>query len=603
MKLQPGSLVKIGVSLIVLTVVIATVGAQNLLEALRGVDLRWFALALAIHLIGVGVRAYRWWLLIASLGAPVSFGRLVYLYFVGAFFNTFLPTGIGGDLVKIVELSSERGGAKAFSTVFADRLTGILGSSLIALAVAWIDPADVPQDIRTLVVVVSASILLTTALLTQGRLIDQLLWRSRFFANLPFAGRLHKVYVAMTSYSIGAIARSTLVSFPFTATLIATQYVLAIALGLRVDVRYFILFTPIVALALVLPALNGLGIREGAYSVLFGPVGVAGPDAVAMSLLYQVVRVLTGLLGGAIYIVGNLRGRTATRSVEESASRQAAYAGQAMREPIERFYYGLKARLLRLAVMPRDADVYIISYPKSGRTWLRVLLGKALCLKFGLPDEMMLDTYRLTAAAGILRAHFIHDFSEILTGFPYHRLPTAKTEFARKKVVLIVRDIKDVLVSSYFQATRRTNKYQGSISDFIRSEKFGVRKVAAFYNTWHSNRHVPEEFLLLRYEEMHQNPADALARTLRVIGVEEIESDILKQAVDFARFENMKKMEAEGYFKDPKMQPANARDEESFKVRKGIVGGYAAYLSEADIQYIDRVVEEMGCPFIEMQPV
>ena len=327
MKIKTGNLLKIGASLILLIVVIATVGAENLLDALRDIDLRWFALALAIHLIGVGIRAYRWWLLIASLGAPVPFGRLMYLYFAGTFFNTFLPTGIGGDVVKIIELSPERGGAKAFSTVFADRLTGILGSSLIALIVALIDPADVPQDVLTFVGVVSAGILVTTALLTQGKLFDRLIWQSRFFSNLPCAGRIHKVYVALTSYSIGAIVRSTFVSLPFTATLIATQVVLSIALGLSVDVRYFMLFTPIVALTLVLPiSFNGLGVREGAYGVLFASVGVAGPDAVAISLLYYIVRVLTGLFGGVLYVIGNLRGQNVNQQTPALAPERGAGA-------------------------------------------------------------------------------------------------------------------------------------------------------------------------------------------------------------------------------------------------------------------------------------
>jgi len=308
MKLKPTNLIKILVSLILLIIVIATVGAENLFDALRGIDLGWFALALAIHLIGVGIRAYRWWLLIASLGAPVPFGRLLYLYMVGTFFNTFLPTGIGGDVVKIIELAPDRGGAHAFSTVFTDRLTGILGSSLIALAVALVDPADVPRDVLTAVVIVSAGILFGVLALTQGKFINRAIWRTRFFSNLPFAGRLRKVLVALTSYSVGAIARSTLVSLPFTATLIATQYVLSIGLGLRIDTRYFILFTPLIALTQVLPiSFNGLGVREGTFGVLFASVGVAGSDAVAVSLLYYVLRVLTGLLGGVLYVIGNLR--------------------------------------------------------------------------------------------------------------------------------------------------------------------------------------------------------------------------------------------------------------------------------------------------------
>lgn len=313
-QLKSANLIKIGVSLVVLAIVVQRVGADNLLDALRRVDMRWFAVALAIHLLGIAVRAYRWSLLIASLGAPVSFGRLLYLYLVGNFFNTFLPTGIGGDVVKIVELAPERGGATAFSTVFVDRLTGILGSSLIALAAVLTLPGSVPSEVRALVVIIAGGIVFATWMLTQGKYLDRLIWQSRFFSNLPLAGKLHKIYLALTSYSIGAIARATLVSLPFTLTLIATQVALSLALGLNVDVRYFVIFTPIVALAQVLPiSLNGLGIREGAFALLFASVGVAASDAVAMSLLYQLLRALSGLLGGVLYIIGNLRDEAAGR--------------------------------------------------------------------------------------------------------------------------------------------------------------------------------------------------------------------------------------------------------------------------------------------------
>src|SRR3972149_2244806 len=209
MKPKRGNLIKIAISLIVLILVLANAGAEGVLDRLRGVDLRWVALAIGIHLIGVGIRAYRWWLLIASLGTPVPFGRLLYLYLVGIFFNTLSPAGIGGDVVKIIELAPDRGGANAFSTVFADRLTGILGSSLIALVVALADPADVPAALRTLVVAVSAGILRAATVMTRGRWLARLIGR-KFFSRLPMADRLRRFYAALTSYSPGAIARSTL---------------------------------------------------------------------------------------------------------------------------------------------------------------------------------------------------------------------------------------------------------------------------------------------------------------------------------------------------------------------------------------------------------
>lgn len=317
-----GRILRIAISLIVLAIVIVNVGTENLLGALRSIDLRWFALAVLIHLAGLVIRTWRWSMLIAALGTPIAFGRLLYLYLAGTFFNTFLPTGIGGDVVKIIELSPQRGGAQAFSTVLADRLTGILGSSLIALVVAIVDPADVPPDVRAIVIAVSAGVLLASLLLTQRRLLDRVLTRLPFWSKLP--KKLIKLYEALTSYSLGAIARSTLISLPFTLTLIGTQYALALGLGVDAPIRYFALFIPMVALIQLLPiSFNGLGVREGAFQVLFGTVGVAEAQAVAMSLMYYIVRVATGLLGGLVYLLGNLKktddGRQTTKKENQSA--------------------------------------------------------------------------------------------------------------------------------------------------------------------------------------------------------------------------------------------------------------------------------------------
>ncbi len=317
-----GRMIRVVISLIILILVIVNVGAENLLDALRTIDLRWFGIALMIHLIGIVIRTWRWSMLIASFGASVSFGRLFYLYMAGTFFNTFLPTGIGGDVVKIIELAPERGGAQSFSTVLADRLTGILGSSLIALVVAVLDPADVPPEVRWMVIAVSAAVLLASLLLTQHRLLDRLFTCLPFWSKLP--KKLIKVYEALTSYSIGAIARSTLISLPFTLTLIATQYALAIGLGVNVPVRYFALFIPMVALVQLLPiSFNGLGVREGAFQILFGTIGVGDAQAVAMSLMYYIVRVAGGLIGGLMYLVGSWRLKTTDDRPQTAEDRSA----------------------------------------------------------------------------------------------------------------------------------------------------------------------------------------------------------------------------------------------------------------------------------------
>ncbi len=316
-----GRLLRILISLIVLIIVIASVGVERLWAVLSSVSLGWFLVALAIHFLGLVIRTFRWAILVKSLDVHVSFGRLFYLYMAGNFFNTFLPTGIGGDVVKIVDLAPDSGGARAFSTVFADRLTGILGTSLVALCVAVVDPADVPPHVVALVIWITGGILVATLLLTQQKLIDRVMRHVPGWSKLLSKDKVRRIYDALTTYSPSAIIRSTLISLPFTLTLIASQYALALSLSVVVPVQYFALFIPLTALVQMLPiSFNGLGVREGAFQALFGTVGVAGEQAVAVSLLYYVLRVITGLIGGLMYLVGNLRA-THSGNVDQTENR------------------------------------------------------------------------------------------------------------------------------------------------------------------------------------------------------------------------------------------------------------------------------------------
>jgi uncharacterized protein (TIRG00374 family) len=105
-----GRLLRILISLVVLIIVISSVGVERLWSVLASVNLGWFLGALAIHFLGLVIRTFRWAILVKSLEIRVSFGRLFYLYMAGTFFNTFLPTGIGGDVVKIIDLAPESGG-------------------------------------------------------------------------------------------------------------------------------------------------------------------------------------------------------------------------------------------------------------------------------------------------------------------------------------------------------------------------------------------------------------------------------------------------------------------------------------------------------------
>ena len=99
----------------------------------------WYLPAFLLFLLNIVIRAYRWYTLLHSLNDRPSFRHLIYLYFVGFFANNFIPSGFGGDFVKIVSLRRTFGrGAEALSSVVMDRVTGLLGSAIIALvALIW----------------------------------------------------------------------------------------------------------------------------------------------------------------------------------------------------------------------------------------------------------------------------------------------------------------------------------------------------------------------------------------------------------------------------------------------------------------------------------
>jgi hypothetical protein len=247
----------------------------------------------------------------------------------------------------------------------------------------------------------------------------------------------------------------------------------------------------------------------------------------------------------------------------------------------------------------RFCGIMVVSYPKTGRTWLRVMLGKFLIDNYGLNHDLLIKTYELSRAAGLPLISFSHGGRfNLMDNSDYRRLKFNERLYRDKKVVFVIRDIRDTLVSSFFQESKRNKVYVGNIKEFLRDDYLGIKKIISFYNIWFRNKDIPKDFLLLRYEEMRNNPAAALEILVRFIGVSDIDPTKIAAAVDFASFDNMKKMESESRFKDSMLKVGQVGDGEAAKVRKGKIGGYREYLDEEDLKFIDQAISELsidGC--------
>lgn len=253
------------------------------------------------------------------------------------------------------------------------------------------------------------------------------------------------------------------------------------------------------------------------------------------------------------------------------------------RSLIGRAYYRHRRRQM--------ADVYVLSFPKVGRTWLRVMLGKAITLAHGIETDDVMELDRLVGRVpGLPRVRFKHDDNPHFRA--PHELVTRKTEYRDCTVILMARDIRDTLVSLYFQMTRREDRYRftGTLDEFLRCPRGSTDTMIRFYNIWADQRAVPRRFHLARYEDLHADPAPVLRGVLEAMGVEGVSDDVLAQAVEYARFENMRKIEEQGAVSSSRLRPGDVRDPESYKVRKGRVGGYIEYLSPQQIEVLNHKV-------------
>ena len=131
----------------------------------------------------------------------------------------------------------------------------------------------------------------------------------------------------------------------------------------------------------------------------------------------------------------------------------------------------------------------------------------------------------------------------------------------------------------------------------LRDKNFGVRAIISAMNDWINEFSGREAFTLVRYEALRASPAEHFRDLLAVLGESSPDGTIFQEALEFSRFENMQKLEAAGAFDSNILHPGDVRDPESFKVRRGKVGGYREYLSVEDQQYAANALAELDPTF------
>jgi hypothetical protein len=184
-------------------------------------------------------------------------------------------------------------------------------------------------------------------------------------------------------------------------------------------------------------------------------------------------------------------------------------------------------------------------------------------------------------------------------------------DLAAKPVVLLARNPLDIAVSWFFQFTKRQSDHKQELInaglsrpvdrrnigmwEFVRESEIGLPSLIAFLNYWDAALGALPHTLLTSYEELRADPAGVLRKITTLMGDSFDEAEIA-DAVDFASFDNLRKMESEGFFQSGGLTLRNANDPESFKVRRAKVGGYRDYFDEAQVAELEALVERDLAP-------
>lgn len=213
----------------------------------------------------------------------------------------------------------------------------------------------------------------------------------------------------------------------------------------------------------------------------------------------------------------------------------------------------------------------IVSYPNSGRTWLRVML----------------------ADLGA-RPRFTHAQSKFGFGLPPDRIAEGMEKYTRHRVLMLIREPKDTVISNFYQVTQTQGNWQGDFKTFIRHPNYGFERIVAFNSAWlKAQKAFRKGFHIETYEDMRADTQGSLAKIVEFLNIQSVSKESLTAVAEKNQFEKLKRREESGELfalHGDRFSQRNVSNPNQRKVRQGRVGGYTEIMDAKDIDYCDEII-------------
>jgi Sulfotransferase domain len=279
-----------------------------------------------------------------------------------------------------------------------------------------------------------------------------------------------------------------------------------------------------------------------------------------------------------------------------------------------------RAALARLELAKaRRTDLLIIAHPKSGNTWLRVMLSRLYQVRHGLPASLIVTSDELARRnPAIPRISATNGYYSYEGAVGAALAPDApESPLRRKPIVFLARHPCDIAVSWFFQFTKRQSAHKQELInhfvdhpidrrtvgmwEFVRHSDIGLPSLIEYLNAWERNVARLPRAIIVRYEDLRVDPRKTLPRITGLIG-ESFSDQEIQAAVAFGSFDNLKSLEQQGFFRQGGLGLRNPADPESFKVRRAKVGGFKDYFTAEQVAELEDLVRTRLSPTFGYQP-
>ena len=308
MKRALVTLFKAAVGITLLVFLLSKTDLSTLWSLVRASKLEFLLLAVLTYTATIIIISFRWRLLLFAHDIKVAFHKLVVYYFVGFFVNNFLPTSIGGDIVRTIDLARVSGRrAESAASVLMERVIGLTAIVFLALmGLLLVGRMDYKPRLFLVVFVFLGFLLMIFAAVFYDLPLGGLKRWAGEIKFLEFGRRIKKLYACLKLYrnSKNALGGAFFASILYQLLNAVFVYLVNLTLGLEIKFYYFLVFVPLIGLVGFVPiSINALGLREGGYVFLLTRIERSSAEALSLALMIYAITLAVSLIGGILFIV------------------------------------------------------------------------------------------------------------------------------------------------------------------------------------------------------------------------------------------------------------------------------------------------------------